>query len=256
MTENICKQKATEDTAVLPAEKELESRARRTVIRKLAVGSAVIAGSSLLPTKWTTPLLEFGSLPAHAQTSGDVQVVEEIEPAVPTVAEPTPVVDTEPVPAADVETVPAPAPVDVASGTGLFSLIFVQSVQPCASCGIWFDSTTLDIVYTGGTFTASGGSMLIKKASGSQGRFHADLSSIPASATIESAILTMSLNVHEGISNADNRSVIDAYDNSTGTRGELVRQITARDDIKGKGYSKANPNVPIDFTEYARQMHG
>ncbi len=252
MTENICKQKATDDTAVLPAGKELESSDRRTVIRKLAVGSVAVAGCSLLPSKWTMPLVEFGALPAHAQTSGDILIVEEEVEPTPETTPPTDVeTDPAPIPTAD-----QPQPADTPVGTGVFSLVFTQSVQPCASCGIWFDSTTLDIVYTGGTFTASGGSMLVKKAMGRQGHFHADISSIPASATIESAILTMRLNVEEGISNDDYTSVLEAYDNSTGTIGALVRTITAQDDIKGRGYSKANPNVPIDFTDYARRMHG
>jgi len=44
---------------------------RRSVLRKLAVGTAVLSGSSILPAKWTMPVLEFGALPAHAVTSGD-----------------------------------------------------------------------------------------------------------------------------------------------------------------------------------------
>ena len=43
---------------------------RRSVLRKLAVGTAVLSGSSILPSKWTIPVLEFGALPAHAVTSG------------------------------------------------------------------------------------------------------------------------------------------------------------------------------------------
>ncbi|MGW8192848.1 MAG: hypothetical protein ACWGOX_01150 [Desulforhopalus sp.] len=39
-------------------------------MRKVAVGSAALACCSALPSKWTTPLLEFSSLPAHATTSG------------------------------------------------------------------------------------------------------------------------------------------------------------------------------------------
>ena len=46
---------------------------RRTAIRKLAVGAAALAGCSMLPDKWTSPLIEFGSLPAHAVTSGAAQ---------------------------------------------------------------------------------------------------------------------------------------------------------------------------------------
>ncbi|MCI5121746.1 MAG: hypothetical protein D3908_11250 [Candidatus Electrothrix sp. AUS4] len=66
----------------------------------------------------------------------------------------------------------------------------------------------------------------------------------------------MSLNTHEGIANSDNRSVIEAYDYSSGSKGSFVRKITAAGDIKGKGYSKSNPHVPIDFTSYAKQVHG
>ncbi len=58
----ILDQSNTED----PVNKE-----RRSVLRKLAVGTAVLAGCSVLPEKWTTPLVEFGTLPAHATTSGE-----------------------------------------------------------------------------------------------------------------------------------------------------------------------------------------
>lgn len=43
---------------------------RRKIVRKIAVGSTALACCSAIPEKWTTPLLEFGSLPAHATTSG------------------------------------------------------------------------------------------------------------------------------------------------------------------------------------------
>jgi hypothetical protein len=54
---------------------------RRTIVRKIAVGSAALACCSALPTKWTTPLVEFGSLPAHATTSGTTiaSIVEEVK---------------------------------------------------------------------------------------------------------------------------------------------------------------------------------
>ena len=54
---------------------------RRSILRKLAVGTAVLAGCSVLPEKWTTPLVEFGTLPAHATTSGEdeEEVAEEAE---------------------------------------------------------------------------------------------------------------------------------------------------------------------------------
>lgn len=48
----------------------VESRKRREVIKKLALGTVALTGCSLLPDKWATPLVEFGALPAHATTSG------------------------------------------------------------------------------------------------------------------------------------------------------------------------------------------
>ena len=45
-------------------------RDRRSVLRKMAVGAVAVAGCSMVPDKWTTPLAEFAVLPAHAATSG------------------------------------------------------------------------------------------------------------------------------------------------------------------------------------------
>lgn len=166
---------------------------------------------------------------------------------------------TEPASAATDEAAAAATPqgAPAAGGSNNFSLLFVQETQPCASCGIWFDSAQLVINHSAGTFTKSkSGGLLIKLSSGKLGTFQADLSSIPASATIQNATLYMHLNTHEGIANSDNSSVITAYDTSGGSRGAVVRTITAAGDIKGKGYSKSNPNVPIDFTAYAQQVHG
>ena len=143
----------------------------------------------------------------------------------------------------------------VPGGRNDFNLLFKQTVQPCASCGIWFDSAELVVQYSGDNNKpykkVQRGNLLIKQASGRVGRFQADLSSIPASATISSAILYMRLNTHEGIANSDNSSVIEVFDAPTGT---FIKRITAAGDIKGRGYSKGNPNVPIDFTQYAKQL--
>ncbi len=46
---------------------------RRKMLKKLAVGTIAVAGCSALPSKWTSPVVEFGALPAHAVTSGEVQ---------------------------------------------------------------------------------------------------------------------------------------------------------------------------------------
>ncbi len=144
-----------------------------------------------------------------------------------------------------------------AAGSNNFSLFFEQTTQTCADCGIWFDSAQLVVNHSAGTYTHSkSGGLLIKLSSGKYGRFEADLSSIPASATIDNATLYMRLNTHEGIANSDNSSVIEVYDFSSGSKGPLVKTITAAQDIHGQGYSKANPDVPVDFTDYARQVHG
>lgn len=52
------------------AENEPLDSGRRAAIRKIAVGAVALAGCSMLPDKWSSPLIEFGSLPAHAVTSG------------------------------------------------------------------------------------------------------------------------------------------------------------------------------------------
>ena len=53
---------------------------RRSVIKKMAVGTAALAGCSVLPERWTSPLVEFGTLPAHATTSGSLEsMIEELK---------------------------------------------------------------------------------------------------------------------------------------------------------------------------------
>jgi hypothetical protein len=43
---------------------------RRCALRKIAVGVGVLAGISVLPEHWTSPIIGQVVLPAHAQTSG------------------------------------------------------------------------------------------------------------------------------------------------------------------------------------------
>ena len=58
---------------------EVAKSTRRSVLRKMAVGTAALAGCSVLPEKWVTPLAEFGTLPAHATTSGALEaIIEEL----------------------------------------------------------------------------------------------------------------------------------------------------------------------------------
>jgi hypothetical protein len=136
----------------------------------------------------------------------------------------------------------------------LFKLEFKQTSMACSGCGWWFDSTQLVIQHSAGKFVKNGGSMFIKKGSNRIGHFSADISSIPSSATIRSATLYMRFNPHEGIARGDSTSVVAVYGWLDATKVK-VRDITAKNDVKGKGYSKSNPNLPIDFTAYAQKVH-
>lgn len=146
------------------------------------------------------------------------------------------------------------APANVPRSSGDFHLVFEQSYQSCDSCGIWFDRAELVIEHERGTFTSSQvGSLLIKQAPYHQGRFRADITSIPNGSNIRSATLYMVLNPHEGISNDDFTSTLSVY-GYVGGNLEYVREITAQNDIRGRGFSKANPVVPIDFTAYVSRI--
>jgi hypothetical protein len=138
---------------------------------------------------------------------------------------------------------------------GEFHLLFDQSLMACPACGLNFDSAELIIEHSAGRFKAyQSGSLLIKKGPYRQGRFRADISSIPPEAEIHSAILNMRLNKHEGIASVDHSSeyVVKGY-----VDGSLihVKDFNVQRDIKGRGYSKGmNPVVPFDFTSYARKL--
>ncbi|MCI5121745.1 MAG: hypothetical protein D3908_11245 [Candidatus Electrothrix sp. AUS4] len=171
-TEHLTNDKA--DQSLQPDNQE-QNISRRTIIKKIAVGSAALAGCSILPEKWTAPVMEFGALPAHAVTSGElIEALEAItsQAEATTASQGTTTTTTQ-------ETQPTSS-----TGSGKFSLVFYQTVMACASCGIWFDSAKLVIEHSNGTFTSSqSGNLLIKKARG-PGYFHANISSIPANATI------------------------------------------------------------------------
>ncbi len=55
---------------------KLENRDRRKILKRIALKSTVLAGCSVLPHKWTSPIVEFGVLPAHAVTSGQNNLTE------------------------------------------------------------------------------------------------------------------------------------------------------------------------------------
>ena len=47
---------------------------RRKTIKTLAYGVGALAGSTVLPDKWVTPIIQGIALPAHAQTSAPSQL--------------------------------------------------------------------------------------------------------------------------------------------------------------------------------------
>lgn len=49
---------------------DIESRNRRRLLKALAVSGGAIAVTTIVPGEWVRPVIEVGSLPAHAQTSG------------------------------------------------------------------------------------------------------------------------------------------------------------------------------------------
>lgn len=96
MNRSVDRQAASQDengANNLQQNKEIAvDRERRTIIRKLAVSSAALACCSAIPAKWTTPFLEFGTLPAHATTSAPTlqEVVKEIEDQIAAAQQPAP----------------------------------------------------------------------------------------------------------------------------------------------------------------------
>ena len=139
-------------------------------------------------------------------------------------------------------------------GTQRFKLELKQTVLPCGGCGWLIDSTELVIKHEQGTFRKKGPSKFVIKLGQKAPIVNIDFSSIPTSSAIKSADFYMVFNVHEGIANADYKSVVEAYGWINNKR-ELVRTLYASKDIKDRGYSKANPRVPFDFTAYAKKLH-
>ena len=138
---------------------------------------------------------------------------------------------------------------------GEFHLLMDQTHLACSQCGLNFDSAELVIEHSEGTFKAyQSGSLHIKSGPYRQGRFRADISSIPPTATILRATLYKRLNKREGIASVDHSSefVVKGYVN-----GSLihVKNFDIQHDIKGRGYSKGlKPVVPFDYTEYAKKL--
>jgi hypothetical protein len=134
-----------------------------------------------------------------------------------------------------------------------FSLVFEQTYQPCRDCGMWFDSAELVIQTDKGTFRFNQiGSLQIRQNAKLKGYFRADITPIPGDAQIQKATLTMRLNRDEGLANEDFSSRVSVSGYINGSL-QYARDLTASD-IKARGYSKANPAVPFDFTQFARRL--
>ena len=59
------------------------NQSRRKAIKKIAVGVGALAGYSVLPEKWTRPIIGQIVLPAHAETSGTTAAAEQAPAAAP-----------------------------------------------------------------------------------------------------------------------------------------------------------------------------
>lgn len=136
-----------------------------------------------------------------------------------------------------------------------FHIIIDQTHMACADCGLNFDSAELVIDHSDGRFTArQSGSLGIKKGPYRQGRFRANISSIPPEAEIYKATLHMRLNSHDGVAGVDHSSAftVKGYVDDGLVH---IKDFNVQRDIKGRGYSKGlKPVVPFDYTNYARML--
>jgi hypothetical protein len=194
------------------------------------------------------------------------------------------------------------------AGPLVFNIIIRQTVQACSGCGIWFDwqgvqsqkpRLVVEYQHLGQPHTAeyqhelngmdnahsffisqqndgAKHSILVKQTPRRNGLFRADISDIPAAATIVSATLHLHIETDEGLANSDNSSVLavhvcdrpwnwdhvtwTSYDNGLawsqagGDFGALIREIRAKEDLHDLGFSKANPNAHFDFTAHVQQL--
>ncbi len=66
------------------AQKDLETKGcnteRRKALKNIAVGVGALAGISMLPERWSRPIIGQITIPAHAQTSGEVEPAPQPQP--------------------------------------------------------------------------------------------------------------------------------------------------------------------------------
>jgi len=48
-----------------------KTKDRRTILKSIVAGSAVVSGNKVIPEQWSKPLTDSVILPSHAQTTGD-----------------------------------------------------------------------------------------------------------------------------------------------------------------------------------------
>ncbi len=204
---------------------------------------------------------------------------------------------------------PPDAMVDAAVDAPLvFNIIIRQTVQACSSCGIWFDWQGVDSqkprlvvvyehlgqphtveyrhglsgmdnahsIFTTPQNSGTKHSLLVKQTPVRNGLFRADISDIPAAATIVSATLHLHLDTDEGLAYSDHSSVLQvhacdrpwdwdhvtwtnydsglAWSQAGGDFGPLIREIRAQEDLHARGFNKANPDAHFDFTAHVQQL--
>jgi len=118
--------------------------------------------------------------------------------------------------------------------------------------------------------------LLIKKSPKSGGLFMADISDIPAGASIYRAKLYLHLDTKEGLAYSDRKSVLMVYEcpriwnwnyvngskyasgkswrSAGGDYGKEIRKIDILRDIVNRGFHKHNPNTNFDFTDYVKRL--
>ncbi len=119
-------------------------------------------------------------------------------------------------------------------------------------------------------------SILVKQSPQRTGLVRVDISDIPEAATIVSATLHLHINTAEGLSYDDFTSVLEvhacdkqwnwdqvtwtqyasglSWSSSGGDFGSFIRQIRAKEDLRDRGFSKANPHANFDFTAHVQQL--
>lgn len=123
-------------------------------------------------------------------------------------------------------------------------------------CGWWWTKAALNVIYevagtTGQAISTYDRKIFVRKSPHSTGTVSMAMTPIPAEAIVISAVLTMVFDAHEGIAWADDTGLCEIRS----VDGQFIRNLSAKDDIKGKGYNKNKRNLPVDFTPYVQALY-